>query len=422
MSKLNVKQILANEDDPDGLENLYWSDSEAFKVALLSAAVQKPDSKAFQVWRARLEYNSSVENPSGVPIVVVLLLATFFGLLVRIPETFLTETWYYPRFGPFFTLLSVATYFLYKNPNFKLSVGLSIFSILTSIYLILIPDWQSFGKADWHSDSITMALIHLPLTTLILLGICFVQQSWQDTKQRIAFVKFCGELLMLSTLILISGGVLSGLTVGFFELMNMDIVEWYMSNIGVIGIVSTPLVATYLYDSVLHRKMQIAVLLAKVFSPLFFIFVLSYIIAMMILGNSPFVNREFLVGCNGLLILILGIMVFSIATRSRDSKIIITDYINVLLVGATLLINSLALSAIIFRLVEYGFTPNRFCVLGANLIVFVHLISIMVAYIQVIRQKIDFDLLRKKVVSYFPAYACWFVFITYLLPLIFDFV
>ena len=82
---------------------------------------------------------------------------------------------------------------------------------------------------------------------------------------------------------------------------------------------------------------------------------------MMILGNSPFVNREFLVGCNGLLILILGIMVFSIATRSRDSKIIITDYINVLLVGATLLINSLALSAIIFRLVEYGFTPNRFC-------------------------------------------------------------
>ena len=74
MSKLNVKQILANEDDPDGLENLYWSDPEVFKVALLSAAVQKPDSKAFQVWRARLEYNSSVENPSGVPIVVVLLL------------------------------------------------------------------------------------------------------------------------------------------------------------------------------------------------------------------------------------------------------------------------------------------------------------------------------------------------------------
>ena len=422
MSKLNVNRILANEDDPDGLEKLYWSDPEAFKVALLSAAVKKPDSKVFQVWRARIEYNSSVENPSGVPIVVVLLLVTLFGLLVRIPATFLAETWYYPRFGPFFTLLSVATYFLYKNHNFKLSIGLAIFSVLTSIYLILIPDWQSFGKPDWHSDSITMALIHLPLTTLILLGICFVQQSWQETKQRIAFVKFCGELLMLSTLILISGGVLSGLTVGFFELMNMDIVEWYMSNIGVIGIVSTPLVATYLYDSVLHRKMQIAVLLAKVFSPLFFIFVLSYIIAMMILGNSPFVNREFLVACNGLLILILGIIVFSITTRSRDSKIIITDYMNVLLVGATLLINTLALSAIVFRLVEYGLTPNRFCVLGVNLIVFIHLTIIAIAYVRVIIHQSDFDILRKKLVGYLPVYCFWFIFVTYLLPLVFGYV
>ena len=195
MSKLNVKQILANEDDPDGLENLYWSDPEVFKVALLSAAVQKPDSKAFQVWQARLEYNSSVENPSGVPIVVVLLLVTFFGLLVRIPVTFLTETWYYPRFGPFFTLLSVATYFLYKNPNFKLSVGLSIFSILTSIYLILIPDWQSFGKADWHSDSITMALIHLPLTTLIFLGICLSSSHGKIQNNGLPMLSFAASFL-----------------------------------------------------------------------------------------------------------------------------------------------------------------------------------------------------------------------------------
>ena len=129
MSKLNVKQILANEDDPDGLENLYWSDPEVFKIALLSAAVQKPDSKAFQVWRARLEYNSSVENPSGVPIVVVLLLVTFFGLLVRIPEAFLSETWYYPRFGPFFLYCQSPLIFFIKTliSNFLLGFQFSVF-------------------------------------------------------------------------------------------------------------------------------------------------------------------------------------------------------------------------------------------------------------------------------------------------------
>jgi hypothetical protein len=95
---------------------------------------------------------------------------------------------------------------------------------------------------------------------------------------------------------------------------------------------------------------------------------------------------------------------------------------NVLLVGATLLINTLALSAIIFRLVEFGLTPNRFCVLGVNLIVFFHLIIIAIAYVRVIMHQADFDILRKKLVDYFPAYCFWCVFVTYLLPLVFGYV
>ena len=415
MTKLSMNQILAKEDDPHGLENLYWSDPEAFKAALLSAAALKPDSTAFQFWRVRLEYNGVFENPSAVPITVVLLLAAFFGLIVRIPENFLTEIWYYPRFAPFFTFLSVATYFLFKNPNQGLSIGLAIFSILTSIYLTLLPDWQS-------SDSVTMALIHLPLATLIFLGICFVQKDWRETEQRIAFLKFCGDIFILSILILLGGGVLTAFAMGLFELMGVDIEDWYLSNVGVIGIVSIPLVATYLYDSILQRRLYITELLAKIFSPLFFIFVFAYIIVMMIGGYSPFVNREFLVVFNGLLILILGIIFFSIVTRGRDSKIYITDYVNVLLLSVSILINLLALSAITFRLVEFGFTPNRFCVLGVNWIVFIHLIIIAIAYVRVIIHQIDFDLLRKKVVSYLPVYCCWFVFVTYLLPLVFGFV
>ena len=143
---------------------------------------------------------------------------------------------------------------------------------------------------------------------------------------------------------------------------------------------------------------------------------------MMIEGHSPFINREFLVVFNGLLILILGIVIFSVATRSRNSKIYIIDYVNILLVSATILINVLALSAITFRLFEYGITPNRFCVLGVNWIVFIHLIIIVIAYVRVITHQSDFDFLRKKVVGYFPVYCFWFIFVTYILPLIFGFI
>mgnify|MGYP001166465342 FL=1 len=61
MTKLTLKLILAKKDDPDGLENLYRSDPEAFKAALLSAFVLKPDSKLFKYWRVRLEYKG-VDN------------------------------------------------------------------------------------------------------------------------------------------------------------------------------------------------------------------------------------------------------------------------------------------------------------------------------------------------------------------------
>ena len=115
MAEITKKQILDKEDNPQALEDLYRSDPVKFKVSLLSAAAQNPASKLFEFWRVRIEYEDPALPFSVVPIAAVMLIAAFFGLLVRIPETFLTETWYYPRFGPFFTLLSVATYFLYKN-------------------------------------------------------------------------------------------------------------------------------------------------------------------------------------------------------------------------------------------------------------------------------------------------------------------
>ena len=137
MAELTINQILVKEDDPRGLENLYRSDPDAFEAAMRSAVSLKPESVSFQFWQARFERYSEVENPSVVPIAVVLMLAAVFGLIVRIPEIFLTEIWYYPRFAPFFTVLSVATYFLLKNFNQSFSIGLMIFAILTSTYLTI---------------------------------------------------------------------------------------------------------------------------------------------------------------------------------------------------------------------------------------------------------------------------------------------
>ena len=412
--KTDKNKIYEVLDKPHILEELYQSEPDSFKKIILNLAKENSESKILQVWKARLEYTSKFVIEGFISPLTVFSIAIIFGLLIRVPEFFIDYKWYYPRFVPFMTLLSPSVYFLYKNRNTKVSITIAIFSLITILYVSLLPEIEP-------SSSIAMALVHLPLTFLAVLAYSFLQKGWQEEIKRIAFIKYCGEIFILTVLILLGGGVFSALFIGLFEMQDLKIEDWYMQNIGILGLVSSPLVATYLYDSVLRRETFITTLLAKIFAPLFTSFVFSYLTVMVFMGNTPFLNRDFLIIFNGLLIVVLAIVIFSIVNRTRDGSIFFSDYINISLIFITLIINSLALSAIIFRLFEFGLSPNRFTVLGVNFLVFTHLSIMALAYIKVVTNKADILYLKSKVVQYLPIYAIWFAFISFFMPLFFSF-
>jgi hypothetical protein len=97
------------------------------------------------------------------------------------------------------------------------------------------------------------------------------------------------------------------------------------------------------------------------------------------------------------------------------------DYINVALLVVTLVIDLIALSAILFRLTSYGLTPNRVVVLGANLVVMTHLAWTCRASIGLIRGKSGPGGVRQAVAGYLPVYAGWAVLVVFVLPLVFRF-
>ena len=104
MAERIKKQVLDMKDDPDSLEDLYRSDPENFKETffyrwLMTNPVQNYSNFGGYGW--------TIQNIPAVPL-AVLLFSGFFGLMVRIPKTFLTDEWYCPRFVPFFTILAVA--------------------------------------------------------------------------------------------------------------------------------------------------------------------------------------------------------------------------------------------------------------------------------------------------------------------------
>ncbi|MDH3641059.1 MAG: hypothetical protein OES38_03130 [Gammaproteobacteria bacterium] len=406
--------ILQYREDPDSLERLYRANSNGFSVSLPAALAQAPDSLALRVWNARLSlaHSAPAGDAGHAALWWVIAIGLAVALLVRLPTIWISGDWFYPRFAPMLVLISLAAYFLSSQPRRPLIAAGAGLALLSAIYVSLLPD---------YTDSIIMSLIHLPLFLGAYVGLVFVNGAWRDPLARVQFARYVGELAILGSLVLLGGMVLSGLSMGLFSLIDDDIVEWWLENIVVMGMAATLVVATYLYDVVFNRRSAIATVLARVFAPLFLVVVVGYLVAAFTAGSNPFVDRSFLITFNGLLLVVLAITVFSLVERDRESAVGLADYVNLGLVGTTLLINVIALSAILFRLASYGFTPNRVTVLGANLVIFIHLVWIGFTYLKLARNKVEFEAMERVIGRYIPVYGCWSAFVVFVLPLLFQY-
>ena len=90
-----------------------------------------------------------------------------------------------------------------------------------------------------------MALIHMPLVLVSLLGFVFGGGRWRDIGSRLKFIRYAGELIIFTALVLLGGAVLTALTFGLFSLIDMSIEEWYGNYVLVWGLMSAPLIATW---------------------------------------------------------------------------------------------------------------------------------------------------------------------------------
>lgn len=403
-------RILELLDQPNQLEALYRRDPQAFADSFEDALREAPDSTTLRVWRARLEYSDPAVAIDKRRTWYAVAIGLSLVALVRLPAVWLGQEWYYPRLVPSLALLAPAAYlWLEHRARGGLIAGL-LLAVIAAVFAGVLPA---------YTDAVVMALIHLPILFWALLGFAFTGGAWRDVEARIRFVRYNGELLILASLVGLGGIVFSGITVALFKLIFANPGKWYVENIGVVGASGVPLAATYLYDVVFKRRTGIASVLARVFAPLFLLMTGTYLGVTFLGGRNPFVDRDSLITFNGLLLVVLGMTVFSIVERKERTEVEWLDYVNAALLAVTLLIDVIALSAIVFRLTSYGLTPNRLVVLGANLIILLHLTWTCRAYFGLIRRRSGVADIRQAVVGYLPVYAGWAALVTFLLPFLF---
>ncbi|MEX0619898.1 MAG: hypothetical protein WDZ76_00210 [Pseudohongiellaceae bacterium] len=419
---MHSNPVIGALPDLHTLECLYQQDPEAFSRHLDQALQLHPHAQVLHFWHTRLYWNrenSQAHAQTGSAqvfrsLLFVIILGLVATMMVKLPSLLpLDPEWYYPRFAPFIVLTALIVWFCRQEKSFRHPDGVLLTGILgVGALLLVLPDYRG-------SASATMALIHVPLILWCGLGLAFTRDQWRGDSQRLAFIRYNGELLVYVALLLLGGIVMTACTVALFGVTGVDIEQWYLRNVVVAGVVSAPLVATFIYEVLLRRDSRIASLIARIFAPLFLVTVCGYLIAMSIGQNSPYTDRDFLITFNALLLLVLGITVFSVSDRGDQRSSLPMDAVNLLLISVTLLIDAVALSAIVFRLAEYGMTPNRFVVLGANLLIFVHLCLLLQAYWRTLRTTQRHQELVKAVTGFLPVYGAWAVFVVVGVPVIF---
>jgi hypothetical protein len=204
-----------------------------------------------------------------------------------------------------------------------------------------------------------------------------------------------------------------------FYFAGLDIADFYFRNVVLFGATGLTVVASYLVIRNLEYGRHIASYLAKIFSPLVLLTLLAYLIMVVSIGENPFLDRDFLLSFNGVLLLVLALTIFTITGSASDEKRTVSDFVNSALIFLALIIDTVALSAIVFRLTSYGITPNRLAVLGVNVLIWANLIWIGIAYSRFLANKTGLTPVQNAVTKYLPVYGLWAAIVAFTFPWIF---
>ena len=409
--------ILAHIDNPAQLEKLYRENNAEFKKQFNVIYPNYKDKLGLQVWNERLNYESEkVTLGSKNEISAVIILILVGGLIANIPNlTGINEESFFSKNIPLIIFPILSAYFIWIQKIEINKIWFPIIAIVISaIYVNLIPNYNK-------SDSAMLVGIHLPMFLWSILGYAYIGAKLNDHPRKIEFLKFNGDLIIMCGIILLSCMVFTLITFGLFELINIKIEESYFRYFAIWWIAAIPMIASFLLQNNPQLINKVSPIIAKIFTPLVFINLLIYLTVVIYTGKYPYNDRNLLLVFNVLLIGVMALILFSVAEVGKNNKGLFTLYILFGLSILTIIINSIALSAISFRILQYGMTPNRIAVLGGNILIFIHLLMVSLKLFKSVRNKAKIEEVETSIAQFLPIYSIWTAIIVFILPFIFHY-
>jgi hypothetical protein len=398
-------------------------DDEAFLVAVKRMGNVNAISREFarehsdRLWKQLVLMPDVPDSEGRHPkseLFVVLALALGAGMAFRIGSSALADH-VFARNACLFVLPFLTGYFAWKRQITGRAVSALLLPFAVAAVVLNVYPFGFEGATE------TVAALHAPIALWFVVGFAYVGGEWRSGRRRMDFIRFTGEWVVYLVLLGLGGGVLAALTINAFGALGTD-VEWVAKDwIVPFGIASAMVVAAWLVEAKQNVVENIAPVLTRVFTPLTTIMLLVLLAAFAMTGGIVDVDRNLLILMDVILVLVLGLLLYAISARDPYAAPNLFDRLQLVLVVSALAVDVLMLIAMLTRIAEWGFTPNKVAALGMNVVLLVNLVWSAWLLVGFLRGRRGFSAMEGWQTRYLPVFGIWAALVVAFLPPIFGY-
>jgi len=266
-----------------------------------------------------------------------------------------------------------------------------------------------------------LAALHLPVVLWFAVAYPYTSGAIRSHERRMDFVRFTGEWVVYYALIALGGAVLMGLSAAILEPIRAGlgerVIEWVLPS----GAAGAVVVAAWLVEAKQQVVENMAPVLTLVFTPLFAVMLTVAAAAYAVSGVAAGFDRELLGVFDALMVVVLGLVLYALSARDPSRPLGLADHVQLPAVLSALVLDGLVLGAMVARIGELGFTPNRAAALGLNVVLLVNLAGTAWLWVRLLAGRAAFHHLERWQTAYLPVFAVWTAAVVAVLPPLFAF-
>lgn len=431
-----IKNVL---DNPGQLERLYQNarqagNAESFQEEIFAAYQDRPDDILLSAWYHRLkspEPKGLSDSEASRPWAAAIASGLATGLVLwAVSDPALTLIDDFPYFillwAPIAAVFAMGFLVLSDTRRFRRAVIGSLAVAIATLYVFLVAPIEAEVAGQTY---LIITAFHLPLLSYAAVGATLVGLK-DDPRNRFAYLSKSLEVFITAGLFGITGVIALQISYGMFDTQGLVIPEWALRLIVSMAAGVLPLLAIVTsYDPALEPSQQdfskgISRLIATIMHvvlPVVCGIMLIYVLFIPFTFWGPFENRQVLIVYNVMLFAIMALLVGAVPVKpalqsERVSTLVRRGVVVVTALAA--LIGIYALSAVIYRTIEGGITPNRLTVIGWNIINIVTLTVLAVKQTRAERENWTSAIHDAFSLAAY-AYISWGLFVVVITPLLF---